>query len=231
MPHSFRPHGYPIPLFFIMLIAVSGLVPGQLLTTGHAAAMFVVTNTNDSGAGSLNQAILDANANPGADLITFNIGSGAKTITPTTLLPTITDPVVIDGTTQPGFSGSPLIEITATNVPSFPNRGILNITAGNTTVRSLVINHFRDFGIALVTAGGNHVEGCYIGTDITGSLATGSTGNGITINDSPNNVIGGTTPHSGNVISGIGFHGISIFGFNGNGNQILGNYIGQRPFD
>src|SRR6185436_7051257 len=100
MPHSFRPHGHPIPLFFIMLIAVSGLVPGQLLTSGQAAAMFVVTNTNDSGAGSLNQAILDANANPGADLITFNIGSGATTITPTTLLPTITDPVVIDGTTQ-----------------------------------------------------------------------------------------------------------------------------------
>src|SRR5438552_4756755 len=75
------------------------------------ASTFVVSNTNDSGPGSLRQAITDANANPGTDLVTFNIGSGLQTIAPTSLLPDITDPVVIDGTTQPGYSGVPLIEL------------------------------------------------------------------------------------------------------------------------
>ena len=60
-------------------------------------ATFTVTNTDDSGAGSLRQAILDANANAGADTITFNIsGTGAHTITPASALPTITGTVIID---------------------------------------------------------------------------------------------------------------------------------------
>ena len=58
-----------------------------LLTTSVWAATFTVTNTSDSGAGSLRQAILDANTAPGADTITFSIGSGgAKLITPASLL-------------------------------------------------------------------------------------------------------------------------------------------------
>src|SRR3954447_17425580 len=65
---------------------------------------FTVTTTNDSGPGSLQQAILDANANAGADLIDFNIpGAGVQTIRPRPgTIPYITDPVVIDGYTQPG---------------------------------------------------------------------------------------------------------------------------------
>lgn len=197
-----------------------------LPVSSQAATTFVVTNTNDSGAGSLRQAILDANANSGADLIAFNIGSGLQTISPTDTLPEISDAVVIDGTTQPGFSGSPLIEINASNIPSLPNRGVLFLTGGNITVKSLIINHFKDGGISIITTGGNRIEGCYIGIDATGNAGTNSRGNGISINDSPNNIIGGSTPNSRNVISAIDFHAISVFGFNGNGNQILGNYIG-----
>jgi hypothetical protein len=64
---------------------------------------FAVLNTFDSGAGSLRQAILDANANVGPDTIEFNItGPGVHTIQPVSALPTITDSVVIDGYTQPG---------------------------------------------------------------------------------------------------------------------------------
>ena len=195
------------------------------VTTARAATVFVVTNTNDSGAGSLRQAILDANANPGADVINFNIGSGLQTISPTSTLPDISDPVLIDGRTQPGFSGTPLIEINAGNIPSLPNRGVLNITSGNTTVRSLILNHFKDGGIWIQTGGGNQIQGCYIGTDATGSAGTDSRGNGISIS-SPNNIIGGTTPNSRNVIAATDFHGISIFGFGSDGNQIQGNYIG-----
>ena len=63
----------------------------------------VVTTSADSGPGSLRAAITFANANPGADAISFAIpGAGVHTITPITALPTITDPVTIDGYTQPG---------------------------------------------------------------------------------------------------------------------------------
>src|SRR3954453_17447125 len=73
-----------------------------------------VTSAADSGAGSLRQAILDANANPGVDMIQFNIpttdpgfdpATGSFSIRLTSALPGITDPVTIDGTTQPGFAG------------------------------------------------------------------------------------------------------------------------------
>ena len=200
-------------LLFILLL-------GSQLTI-HAAT-FVVTNTNDSGAGSLRQAILDANANAGPDVITFNIGAGLKTITPTSKLPDITDPVVIDGTTQPGFTGAPLIEISGNSIGF---NQLLVITAGNSTIRSLIINHFQNGGIVLSDNGGNHVEGCYVGTDATGSAGTSNNGNAIAISSSSNNVIGGTAPNTRNVIGGTS-GGISVFGFGGNGNQILGNYIG-----
>jgi hypothetical protein len=73
------------------------------------AATFTVTNTLDSGPGSLRQAILDANATPGADAINFNIPGAAdsvRTITLLTELPNITEAVTIDGYTQPGAFGN-----------------------------------------------------------------------------------------------------------------------------
>ena len=69
-----------------------------------------VTNTGDSGFGSLREAILCANATPGIDLVTFNIpGSGQHTIQPLSAFPTVTDAVIIDATTQPSFAGAPLV--------------------------------------------------------------------------------------------------------------------------
>src|SRR5512135_2117087 len=84
----------------------SGLALSALLMSGLAsAATFTVTNTADTGAGSLRQAILDANASVGFDTIAFNIpGTGVHTITPVTELPYLTDPASIDGYTQPGAS-------------------------------------------------------------------------------------------------------------------------------
>ena len=84
--------------------------------TFEVLSEYVVTTTADSGPGSLRQAILDANAAPGKDAISFDIGTGGvQTIQPLTTLPTITDPLLIDGTTQPGFVGSPIIELDGTN--------------------------------------------------------------------------------------------------------------------
>src|SRR5262245_44422089 len=67
------------------------------------ASVFIVVNTNDSGLGSLRQAMLDANALPSLDYIWFNIpGAGPHTISPASPLPAISNSVVIDGYTQPG---------------------------------------------------------------------------------------------------------------------------------
>src|SRR5262249_3076322 len=115
--------------------------------------LLVVTNTNDSGFGSLRQAIINANATAGLDTITFLIGSGAKSIHLSSLLPTITDPVIIDGTTQPGYAGSPLIELEGSGVGSSGDG--LAIYAGGSTVRGLAINRFPSSGISLFQRGGN----------------------------------------------------------------------------
>lgn len=146
------------------------------------ATTFTVVNTGNSGLGSLRQAILDANANAGADLISFNIGGGGvQTISPTSALPTITDPVTIDGSTQPGFAGSPIIELNGAGAGLASG---LVITAGNSTVRGLVINRFqatgvfgsdgKGAGIVLSTNGGNVIEGNYLGTDVSGTAGLGN---------------------------------------------------------
>ncbi|HXD31085.1 MAG TPA: Calx-beta domain-containing protein, partial [Pyrinomonadaceae bacterium] len=212
-------------LLVLLVFAVGALLKRGFSARAQATGIFIVTNVNDSGPGSLRQAILDANGNTGTDTINFSIGSGAQTILPATALPVISDPVIIDATTQPGFSGTPLIELSTTNVPSLPNQGVLSITAGGTTVRGFIINHFQDGGIQLRTAGGNKIEGNYIGTDATGNLTTGSAGNAITI-QCPNNIIGGTTPNSKNVMAGVNSYGVSLA--SGNGNQIQGNFIGTN---
>jgi hypothetical protein len=206
------------------------------------AAVFTVTNTADSGAGSLRQAILDSNTSAGVlDTIMFNIpGAGVRTITPLTVLPTITDPVIIDGYTQSGSSANTmavgnnsvhLIELNG-NSANFP---CLTITAGNSTVRGLVINRFNGNGpanaINLLTNGGNKIEGCFIGVSADGATAQSNNGLAIDIESSPNNTIGGTTPGARNVISsnhgGSGAN-ILIVGPSSSGTTIQGNYIGTN---
>src|SRR2546426_9784277 len=99
----------------ILGFAALCLAFGQL-STEASNSIFTVSNTSDSGAGSLRQAILDSNATNGPNTIVFQIpGSGAQTITPLSALPPITVPVIIDGTTQPGFVSQPLIEINGAN--------------------------------------------------------------------------------------------------------------------
>jgi hypothetical protein len=190
---------------------------------GVAADTFTVTKTSDSGAGSLRQAITSVNATAGTHSIVFNIpGSGVRTISVTSALPAITVPVVIDGTTQPGFSGTPLIELNGSGLP-IGTTGLV-ISAGSCTVRGLVINRFRGTAIRIDTVGGNIIEGNYIGTNASGSSAQNNFGEGINISGSAgNNIIGGTTAAQRNVISGNFNYGIYI---STNGNTVQGNYIG-----
>lgn len=203
--------------------SVNNLSANTLVNFTGTRQDFVVTNTNDHGTGSLRQAMLNANVTVGADRVIFQIpGTGVQTIRPTSPLPEIKDLVTIDATTQPGFSGSPLIELDGSAV-GISTSG-LTISSGNSTVRGLVINGFLEAGITLKTAGGNHIEGNIIGLDPTGSIRRPNN-TGITLNLSSSNIIGGTTPAQRNVISGNNSHGITL---GSAGNQFKGNYIGTN---
>ena len=203
------------------------LRPVERLEDRITPTNFLVTNTDDSGAGSLRQAILDANATVGTDTIQFGIGSGTQTIAPLSALPTITDSVRIDGTTQPGFVSEPIIEIRGDSAGAGANG--LTIIGTNSIVQGLVINRFGQYGIYISGAGatGNVIEGNYIGTDVTGALDLGNVSHGVAIeNGAANNRIGGTAAGAGNLISGNNASGI-LLRFSGTQlNVVEGNFIG-----
>jgi len=187
-----------------LLAAISLGVAGS-----GAATTFTVTNTNDSGPGSLRQAIVDANATPGADLIAFNVpGPLVHTIGPLSALPALTDDagVVIDGYTQPGASPNTLavgdnavlrVELRGMGMVVGPGVSGLLIQSSGNLVRGLIINGF-DRGIWIRTGAGNEVTGCFIGTDASGSAAIPNRGGvfvGGTIEVEP--VPAGAVPHLG----------------------------------
>ncbi|MBI1743488.1 hypothetical protein HYR54_10550 [Candidatus Acetothermia bacterium] len=190
---------------------------------------------------TLRVAIGDAEAHPNdpsqPDVIIFNIpGAGVHTIVLAFCLPIITDPVIIDGWSQDGFTNTtpniPLIALDGRNASggcsAFDG---LTITAGKSTVLGLIINRFGSgAGIVLQDGGDNIIAGNYIGTDSSGTLARSNLV-GILIDNSPNNTIGandhtGTCDKSCNVISGNSQEGIRIQGSGAKGNVILGNFIG-----
>ena len=194
----------------------------------------IVSNTNDSGPWSLRQAILDANAQPGKDTIIFKIpGSGIHTIQPLSELPAITDPVLIDGYSQPGSSPNtnPIsqgcnayltIELDGTNAGNTSNG--LTIQSGNSTIRGLVINNFESHGLKIVLNSGNEIKGNYIGTNVSGLNAKRNM-IGILIENSSNNQVGGISPADRNIVSGNSV-GMKIVGTSSTGNIINGNYFG-----
>ena len=236
----------------------------------NTLATYVVTNTNDSGAGSLRQAISDANATNGVnDTIVFNIAAndlrhyyyqndfiagsvgiiGITTeandlnifdIDPdfakswysiqltTSILPAITDTLIIDGTSQSGFTDSPIIELDGQLVSASDPNGI-TIETSDSTIRGLIINRFGDDAIEIDNqGGGNTIVGNYLGTDATGLLSGYGNQYGITVK-SDGNTIGGTNTADRNVIAGNSTSGLSFgIGFwqDADNNVVQGNYIG-----
>lgn len=212
-----------------MSLRVSLLLPILIASIARiSASTFVVTNTSDSGSGSLRQAITDANTHPnsaGVDNVQFNIsGAGVHTITLASALPDITEGVMLDGWSQPGFQTTPLIELTAASGLAADG---LRILSGSTHIRGFVINGFvgndPHAGIYVGPQGGNVIEGCYIGTDKTGTQGAGNQ-IGIFVRQS------GTTLIVRNLISGNRNEGIRAFP-NSNHMQtetvtVQGNFIG-----
>ena len=187
-------------------------------------APFVVSSTADSGANTLRQAILNSNANPGSNTISFNITGSSKTIDLLSALPTIVVPLVLDGTTEPGYSGTPLIVLNGSGAGSSTSG--LVISAGSTTVKGLIINQFGVDGIIL-NGNGDVIAGNYIGTDSTGTLALGNGLQGVDVSGA-DNTIGGSTARAGNVISGNDNDGLQIAGSGAIGNVVQGNKIGTN---
>lgn len=192
------------------------------------ATEYPVTTTDDSGAGSLRDAITSANAHPGLDTITFAIGTGPQTIQPGSSLsnpqeplPIVTDPVVIDGTTQPGYSGTPLIRID--NSAAAAGSSALRITGGSSTVRGLEIYNVNEGDAIDVSGqGGNRFTANYLCTD--GTHGCGDEFGILIAGGSSGNTVGGTTAGDRNLIGG--FYGVYISGTGTNRNRVQGNYIG-----
>lgn len=157
-----------------------------LVITPLRAAVFLVINTNDAGAGSLRSAITSANATPGADTIQFAIpGPGVHTIFPLSQLPALTDPtgVIIDGYTQPG--SSPGLNPPATAVIFIELDGGLAGASHGLVIQSpvnliqgLAVNNFEQDGIRIQAMPaptiGNHIVANFIGTTPAGTAAKGN---------------------------------------------------------
>jgi len=155
------------------------------LTGSTSAATFTVTSTNDSGAGSLRQAILDANANPGADTIAFNIpgsdpncdAGGVCTIAPGTPLPNVSETVTIDGYTQTGATANTLAQGTnavlkiVLSATLIPNQNGLNLTAGTSAIRGIVFAGPWGEAVGSVSTTGAQIAGCFFGIDADGLTA------------------------------------------------------------
>ena len=211
-----------MPHRFVRAFA-AGLALGIPLSLG--AATFTVINTNDSGAGSLRQAIVDANARIGSDWIAFAIpGSAPFTIAPYSALPQITDPVVLDGATQPGFEGRPVVQLSGALAGARAN-GLL-VLAPNCRISGLCVVSFALDGIQLQGGGGCVIQGNYLGVNASGQTAKGNGLGGLTISDASANWIGGTNAAARNIISGNAYSGVFVMGFTSTDNRILGNYIG-----
>ena len=249
---------------FLILLAGVALFLMLCASPANAATTFTVNRTDDAQDGeiiddlcdvdtavegnqcTLRAAIQEANSTAndvaGPDAINFNLpddpnvaGNEVKTISPSTPLPNLTDPVIIDGYSQPGSSTSDSsgsnaivkIELSGANAGAAATG--LTITAADSIIKGLTINRFDQYGILIKGAGAtnNKVEGNYIGTDASGTQRLGNFWAGVRIeNASAKNTIGGTQPAHRNVVSGSSGPGVDIYGPGTTGNKVEGNYIG-----
>ncbi|HEU0208912.1 MAG TPA: M12 family metallopeptidase, partial [Candidatus Udaeobacter sp.] len=224
---------------------------GMALVYGNASPLpsAVVTNTNDSGSGSLRSALYYAfdkstDIPPVPTTVVFNIptsdpgfANNVFTIKPTYLLVAPGAGTTIDGSTQTAFTGNTnpngpevVLDGSQITVQNLFAPGLYLIEA-NCTVKNLVINNFNEQGILIDGTGatGNLVSGCYLGTDPTATTAVPNTFPGVEIADGANgNTIGGTTAAARNIISGNNFIGLSIHDAGTNNNLVRANFIGTN---
>jgi hypothetical protein len=204
-------------------------------------ATYIVTNTNDSGVGSLRAAIQFANTNPGTNIV-FNIPTsssgyqnGVFSIKPLSALPSLNSTgTIMDGATQTAFTGNtntsgPEVMIDGTSAGA--NANGLAVYSSNCAIKNLVISGFSASGIQMggSSANNNAVQGCYIGTNASGTAALANGSWGIVLYaGAHHNTFGGTGAGQGNVISGNGGNGIEFQQANTSNNLVQGNFIGTN---
>jgi hypothetical protein len=181
-----------------------------------------VINTNDSGPGSLRQAILDTNAGIGGAQIDFAIAlaGSTQTIDPNGPLPVITRPATLDATTQATDPTAPLIVLDGSNA----GPGAIGLEAVvPVTLAGFDVRDFGGTGVFLAPGSdGSTVATNELGTDATGESAAPNAV-GITVDSDGNTIGAGPAGGEGNVISGNLGAGILV---EGDGNEIGGNLIG-----
>lgn len=233
---------------FRVAIAIAlglGTAVSEVRAGGFAApaTTFTVNNTNDSGAGSLRQALLDAHTASGGT-INFAIpasdpncvATGVCTIHLASGLPYVDRPMTIDGYTQTGASPNtdptPMrsnaiikVVIDGTGAVSGEGPGLLVMGSGS-VIRGLAIDNIPGnvYGGILVEGDANVITGNFVGVDASGTLARGNGANGIRIAASGNRV-GGPAPADRNVIGGNATNGIAL---EGSSNIVQGNVIGAK---
>jgi uncharacterized repeat protein (TIGR01451 family) len=174
-----------------------------------------VQSNADSGSLTLRQAILDANS--GACIvpcaIQFNLPAGQHVISPTSPLPALTARMFLQANTQPGYTGTPIVELDGTSAGGAG----LQLVANGSQVRGFVIRNFAGPGI-LLSGTTATVTANYIGTNLAGTAAAGNAV-GVRITSTTNTV-------TGNLISGNAGAGVEIVGTGASGNSVDTNIIG-----
>lgn len=203
-----------------------------------SATVFTVTNTNDTGAGSLRKAITDANIYPGTHSIVFNIplsdggynsATGVWTITPNTTMPLITrSNLTIDGTTQTANQGDTNPygpEVVLDGMNQFGSDFAFHLyNVSGVTLKGFVIGRFTVGVEVSGTSQNNVISGNYIGCNYNATELLSNT-HGIELLGGPSyNTIGGTTAADRNIVSGNEHVGIRMA--NANHNVVVGNYVG-----
>lgn len=239
-----------------LVVLSEGNSAPSVVMTAPVATFVVNSNGGFSACGdaslcTLGGAILASELTPGADLIVFNMGG--TTISPAGQLPAINTTVTLDATTQPGFNGSPVVEIVGTNAG--PMSDGISVNGANSVVRGFAVNQFKSEyndvvggfiggnGIVVFNYEGESrarniiVEGNYLGTDPSGTQDRGNESAGINVFDSDNNLIGGTVPAARNLMSGNGSNndpnaafrvGVGLNLNDGKNTLVKGNYIGTN---
>lgn len=218
-----------LSLLAIPAVSSAVAVPRAPNDTPQGGSLLSVNTTSDAGDGvcgvnecTLREAIIAANNDGTITAISFALPDSLQ-LKPTSPLPTITAPLTIDGTSQSGATcATPTVELNGGMAGAAANG--LNITAGNSTVKGLIITRWSVNGIRLATGGTNTIECNWLGIAGNGNTAAGNAVAGIRVENSGSNTIGAAG--AGNVISANGLQGIVISGSNAINNTVHYNIIG-----
>jgi hypothetical protein len=198
-----------------MLLAVFAVVGTAWPNT------YQVTNARDSGVGSLRWAINQANSHTGRDKIVLAASMTGKVILPTSELPAIADSqTIILGDTD--GDGKPNVAVNGKKL-SATGSGIWIKNANRCTVSGLAVCGFPQRGIYLRNADNCKIYACHVGVNLAGTKVVGNPWGDISLWETDDSLIGGTTSASRNL---VGCASVGIMVEDGNRNHIAGNYFG-----